>query len=243
MNQSDRQHLNEALNKVALALRMKPVPGSKYALSLDELQMYFDLLAPYSLTAVRHALHRHVLDPERGRFFPKVADIVYQIEGGKPEPDWVLAIARRNSTPLGAMARLVIGSFDLEHSSDPHYLRRRAEEVIAQWPELKERALNGEYTDHELRVFAKYKIDPLGPVELGQPRPANPTLPQRAQAALEGPEFKRLMAPPDEYEDETGAERSREAARAARQQLSALIADIPDGGEDQRAYEALQQNL
>lgn len=239
MTPEDRGPFAKALTKLGTAYGHT----DRNAIPTETVVLYFDLLANYSLAAVRHALHAHAMDPDRGRFFPKVADIVHQIEGSKPTPDWILAIARRNTTPLGAIARLMIGTHDLEHSTDSLYLRRRAEEVIAQWPELKDRALNGRYTAHELRVFTKYGIDPMGPIEIGLPKPTNPLLPAWVAEAVASPEFKRLMAPPDEYEDETGAERSREAARAARQQLSALIADIPDGLEDQRAYEALQKNL
>lgn len=49
--------------------------------------VYFSDLQGYSEHQVIYALRSHRTDPDRGRFFPKVADIVYQInlQNKKPE--------------------------------------------------------------------------------------------------------------------------------------------------------------
>jgi len=43
--------------------------------------LYFDDLAAYEIEAVISGLHAHRVDPDRGRFFPKPADIVEKIGG------------------------------------------------------------------------------------------------------------------------------------------------------------------
>lgn len=43
--------------------------------------LYFSDLSDYSDDQVCTAMERHRKDAERGRFFPKVADIIYQING------------------------------------------------------------------------------------------------------------------------------------------------------------------
>ena len=43
--------------------------------------LYFHDLSDYSIEQVSIAFSKHRKDPDRGRFFPKVADLVYQITG------------------------------------------------------------------------------------------------------------------------------------------------------------------
>ena len=61
--------------------------------------MFFAALAPYSLATVRAALGAHCVDKVRGRFTPKPADIIEQIElstmnDGRPgvEEAWAIAV-------------------------------------------------------------------------------------------------------------------------------------------------------
>lgn len=62
--------------------------------------MFFAALAPYSLATVRAALSAHCVDKVRGRFTPKPADIIEQIEAsalndGRPGAEEAWAIALR----------------------------------------------------------------------------------------------------------------------------------------------------
>lgn len=49
--------------------------------------LYFADLQNYSMDQVVSALRSHRTDPDRGRFFPKVADVVYQITLQNKNPD------------------------------------------------------------------------------------------------------------------------------------------------------------
>lgn len=64
--------------------------------------MFFRALASFSIEAVRSGFDAHVKDPARGRFAPKPADIVAQIEGlvaddGRPGAEEAWAMACRAS--------------------------------------------------------------------------------------------------------------------------------------------------
>jgi hypothetical protein len=45
------------------------------ALSEGVITLYWEGLKGYELNAVREAFHRHLNDPDAGRFMPKLADI------------------------------------------------------------------------------------------------------------------------------------------------------------------------
>lgn len=47
----------------------------------DQMRVYFDLLSDHKVDDVCLAFRKHIKDPDRGRFFPKVADLIYQITG------------------------------------------------------------------------------------------------------------------------------------------------------------------
>ena len=53
----------------------------------DQIRIYFELLSDYQSDDVCKAFRSHIKDPDRGRFFPKVADIIYQIEKSNPKQD------------------------------------------------------------------------------------------------------------------------------------------------------------
>ena len=57
----------------------------------DQMAVYFDLLSDQNITDVCRAFRAHIKDPDRGRFFPKVADIIYQITGTEKQQDDKLA--------------------------------------------------------------------------------------------------------------------------------------------------------
>ncbi len=49
--------------------------------------LYFSDLERYGIDQLVSAMRQHRLDPDRGRFFPKVADLVYQIGLQNKKPD------------------------------------------------------------------------------------------------------------------------------------------------------------
>lgn len=73
MNNSDKPKFAKAMARCYMAFD-KPV-------NEQQLHLFFELLSEYSADKVVKAFADHTKDPDRGRFFPKPADIIYQIIG------------------------------------------------------------------------------------------------------------------------------------------------------------------
>lgn len=91
MNKSDFPEFSAILDGVA-GLLGKPTPPAV------QLSLFFKLLEAYPLPKVRNALEAHLIDPQRGRFFPTPADVIEQMNrkthSGWLESDeaWAIAI-------------------------------------------------------------------------------------------------------------------------------------------------------
>ena len=181
MNPSDKKAFKNMMDGLS------DVYQRKEKISDVALRLYFSSLQDFSLDQVAVAITRHLKDKASGQFFPKPSDIERHITGKDPTADEIVAAARLANCPMGVMARMHIGTWDLQNQ-DAFYLRQRAEEVIQLLPEWKARANAGEFTQHELSVMVKYKIDPSGPFFLGQMRPAAHQLISQKVSALPPPE-------------------------------------------------------
>jgi uncharacterized protein YdaU (DUF1376 family) len=136
------------------------------------LEIYFNGLATYTFDQVKESVSKHMGDPKSGQFMPKIADIKKHIEGGEMTTDNVLAAAREPRTPFGVLCRIQIGTWDLNHQSDMFYLKQRAQECLDKLPEWREKAVNGGYTDHEIRSMLKHHVNPERPFHSGLVPPA-----------------------------------------------------------------------
>jgi hypothetical protein len=77
--------------------------GANKVISAGAKSMFFAAMATYSLETVRGALNAHCMDRVRGRFTPKPADLIEQIEAsasndGRPgaEEAWAIALTSRD---------------------------------------------------------------------------------------------------------------------------------------------------
>lgn len=73
MNERDEEKLIELVSD---ALSYWKAPVSEFAL-----KVWVEACKPYTLEQVSKAIQAHAVDPERGQFAPKVADIVRQLSG------------------------------------------------------------------------------------------------------------------------------------------------------------------
>ena len=73
MDHNDRTEFAKCFAATCLVYDVSP--------NTDKANAYFSLLSGFTLQHVLKAFADHPLEPERGRFFPKPADIVYQITG------------------------------------------------------------------------------------------------------------------------------------------------------------------
>lgn len=138
----------------------------KTELSNDVLLMYFDSLSSFSLCEVEAAANRHVSSPDHGAFMPKVGCLIRQLDGATISPDMIIAAAKLKKSPLGILARIHIGTWDLDNLGS-FDLRQRAiecQDLLGDW---KQRAANGEYSDHELSIMVKHGVNPLSPLSSG----------------------------------------------------------------------------
>lgn len=61
--------------------------GSLYdrVLKREQIEIYWRALSDVDLADFREAIAKHARDPDRGRFFPKPADLIYQLEGASED--------------------------------------------------------------------------------------------------------------------------------------------------------------
>jgi len=118
-------------------------------------QIWWSALEHYSLAKVQQAFSDHVKDPDRGQWMPKPADIVRQIDGGRPSPDEIIAMALNPTDPIGVLCRIEIGSWNLQNWT-AEKLRPLAQVCIKKLPEWHERIKTGKLLGHERDAVAKY---------------------------------------------------------------------------------------
>lgn len=147
MKTRDKQVFMQTLTAVA-DLYAKPISDAGW-------QIWWGALKHYPLSCVQQALSAHVKDPDRGQWMPKPADVVRQIDGGRPSPDEIIALALNPTTPLGVLCRLEIGSWNLQNWT-AEKLRPLATVCINKLPEWNERINSGKLLAHEAQAVSKY---------------------------------------------------------------------------------------
>lgn len=170
MNSSDKQDFKDLMNGLADYYKASN-PKQEY-LGKMALQIYFGALDKYSIDQVIQSASSHVSDVKNGQFFPKAADLIRHIEGGEITTDMIISSARLADTPLGCLARVHIGTWDL-NNGDSFYLKARASECLQKLPEWKTRAFSGKYSDHEISVMLKHNVRPTSPFYVGLLPPEN----------------------------------------------------------------------
>ena len=156
MDNTDKNQFKALFDGLSEYYRAKE-PISKIALGI-----YFGALQKYTFDQVSNAVSAHVIDPTSGKFFPKAGDLIKHLEGGEITADMILASAKVANTPLGILARIHIGTWDL-NSGDSFYLNSRAKECLLLMPEWQERARQGEYSGHEISIMIKHDVNPIQP--------------------------------------------------------------------------------
>ena len=94
--------------------------GANKIISGSAKGLFFAAMGAYSLETVRAALSAHCLDKVRGRFTPKPADIIEQIEGaaandGRPgaEEAWAIALTGRDESDTVVWTEEIAEAFAL----------------------------------------------------------------------------------------------------------------------------------
>ena len=175
---------------------------SKERLSKMALQIYFGALDKYDFEQITQAVSAHISNADGGKFFPKAGDIIRHLEGGEITPDMMLAAAKLCNSPLGVLANIKIGSWDLGRG-DSYYLKQRAQECLLLLPEWKDRASRGEYTDHEISIMIKHNVNPCSPFALGIAAPALGCGLDLRVKAIQGTDRHRMLVEPTYNPDQS----------------------------------------
>lgn len=137
----------------------------------DSCKIFFLALSGFSEQEVDRAMAEHV---KSSSFMPRPADLLKHLQGDQDiSTDRVISEARNVSSPFGVLCRIHIGSFDLDSCSDHFYLKSRAQECIDKLFEWKRKDEKGDYSDHELKMMIKHKINPSKMSLMGQPKARN----------------------------------------------------------------------
>ena len=189
MDSSDKNQFKALFDGLGEYYRAKE-PLSKIALGI-----YFGALQKYTFDQVSNAVSAHVIDQTSGKFYPKAGDLIKHLEGGEITADIILASAKLAKTPLGILARIHIGTWDL-NSGDSFYLNSRAKECLLLMPEWQERARQGEYSGHEISIMIKHNVNPIQPFFSGIAGPQlTHELDSRIKAIQLSNRHKELTAP------------------------------------------------
>ena len=137
----------------------------------------FEILKHYNINHVIKAIDIHC---KNEKFAPTPADIeqIFKDRGiftdlsdvKCPSADEIVALAKIADTPLGVLARIAIGTYDLRNG-DSYYLRQRALEVSLKFDSYLKKCLTQDYSFHELETMEKYGVNPKSPLAAGLPRP------------------------------------------------------------------------
>lgn len=144
---------------------------NKNNLSTDVLRMYFGGLNKFTIEQIVKAASDHMHDASEGRFFPLVCHFERHLGAQSINYESIIAYALSPKCPLGALVRIRIGTWNLKNLSQ-NKLKMLAIECLASMSEWQKKAGDGSYTDHELRIMIKYKIDPSLPLAPGLDAPA-----------------------------------------------------------------------
>jgi hypothetical protein len=141
----------------------------KPPLSAVMMKIDFEVLRPYSFDQITMAIIKHRSGPTAA-YFPAPGDLMEHLEGGKITAGQIVAAAKLAETPLGIMARIHIGTWDLANMNG-FDLKQRAEEVLQLLPKWKDQARAGEYSDHQISIMVKHGVDPRQPFCMGLAAP------------------------------------------------------------------------
>lgn len=150
MNEQDRHEFLEILNTASLYY-------GKPNLDANLLNLYWNGLKQFTIDQIKYAIGKHMADSDRGRFMPKIADLMLHLKAQPMTPEQVIAAARLKRTKFGVLASMHITDWDLERQ-DAYHLKQRAEEVLQLTDEWEHRVNNDLLTDHELKIMGKYGV-------------------------------------------------------------------------------------
>ncbi len=111
MNDHDKPRFVEALTECAAVYGETLTP--------ERIASYWRLLSRMSVEAVATAIDTHMLDPDRGRFFPRPSDLIAAMQrsfdDGRPSPDeaWAIALTAEDENETVVWTDEISGAWGL----------------------------------------------------------------------------------------------------------------------------------
>lgn len=215
MTESDLVEFTEIMDELRSDYGKKPL--STLMTKID-----FESLRPYSLNQVKRAIIKHRSNPEKSGYCSNPGHLIEYLEGASITADYIVAAARLAETPLGVLARIHIGTHDL-NNLNAFDLKQRAAECLQLLPNWKSRAMAGEYRDHEISMMVKHNVNPAQPFAMGIAGPQNaPELISRVQEVSATDRHKELLEPHHRAEITNSESVSEDGIKRIKQELKGL---------------------
>jgi len=221
--------------------------GANKTISSQAKALFFKALGQYSIEQFRMGLNGHCIDKQRGRFTPKPADIIEQIEGatggdGRPSDDeaWAIALTSQDEADTVVWTNETAEAFGIcqpvmatgdkvgaRMAFKDAYNRLVAASRIARRPAQWSASLGWDMTKREA-VLAKAVTSGLLPAPMATALLPNPVIGMTITDCPQG--LKRLkaeMARMNALRDEELAmhERSKQAAKEAEAERKRELAE------------------
>ena len=180
------------------------------------MSVWYGAISDFEKQAV-YGAYSDFLQGDEGKYPLTISHITSRLQPSSDlSPADVIALARAKDTPVGLLANMAIGSFDLNNLDD-HKLASRAKGFLMKLPSIKDRMKKGLYTRAEIERMVANVIDPSGETGLGF-APVNPNLPAKIEAATStlAIEYQQDIIDPDEP---ITKEAAREVLKELRSQL------------------------
>ena len=126
-------------------------------LTASAMKLYFSVLSSLTIAEISKAVEAHIQDAEQGKFFPTPSHLIAKAVPPKMTPEQLIDEAIAPKTPIGVMARMEIGSFDLRTKSYT-FLRPIAMKCLRLVPQWQARIDQNELTPFELQTLGKYEV-------------------------------------------------------------------------------------
>ena len=226
MRQEDKGQLQLLLRQV---FRMLAGSKDQKELQADDVDYWFSVLEFAAIEDVASAFDTHM---KSERFVPMPADILALL-GVKVNPTarQLVAMARKPRCPLGVIARMQIGTQNLNGMLDEWALVAEAEVILDDLHNINKRAQEGRYSNAEVSVMLKHSVDPrkalTGRIYSKSAHQLNARM-----AALQGTTKHAVMiAAPFDKDKDDQAPVNKENIKKVRREIMSMFDDEPAPAE------------
>ncbi len=218
MNREDMGHFTEILDSLSDYYQRDPLKPMA-------VKIYFKALEAFSMDQIGDAVTMHLQDTTAGKYYPKASDLITHIEGGVITAEYIVAAAQLANSPLGIVARIHIGTWDLNNLNS-FDLKQRAAECLQLLPKWKAAAMAGNYSDHTISIMIKHGVSPVAPFAMGIAGPTNPSkLIEQANYVIGTDKHKQMLEDPWKHGCEDHVEVTAQMAELLQRELKVIGRD------------------